>query len=55
MWRTIGAVHDVPPLTYLPHAVFTYADPTLSVLCGITGFKVEKTGPVAAVTVPDAQ
>ncbi|MFE7388954.1 Na+/H+ antiporter NhaC family protein [Streptomyces sp. NPDC057582] len=51
----MGAVLGVPTLSYLPHAVFNYASPALSVLYGMTGFKIEKTAPVAADTEPDAQ
>jgi NhaC family Na+:H+ antiporter len=39
----------------VPHAVFASAGPSLSVLYGITGFKIEKTGPVVADTEPDAR
>ncbi|MFI6940494.1 Na+/H+ antiporter NhaC [Streptomyces sp. NPDC050418] len=39
----MGAVLGVPTLSYLPYAVFNYASPALSVLYGITGFKIEKT------------
>jgi NhaC family Na+:H+ antiporter len=35
----------VPTLSYVPYAAFNYASPALSVLNGITGFKVEKTHP----------
>ncbi|MEV0095026.1 Na+/H+ antiporter NhaC [Streptomyces sp. NPDC050738] len=38
----MGAVLGVATLSYLPYAVFNYASPALSVLYGITGFKVEK-------------
>ncbi|MCW6008283.1 Na+/H+ antiporter NhaC [Micromonospora sp. CPCC 205371] len=45
-WNSCGAfmaaVLGVPTLSYLPYAVFNYASPTLSVLYGVTGFKVEK-------------
>jgi len=34
----------VSAFRYLPFAVFCYASPALSVLYGITGFKIEKTG-----------
>ncbi|MFJ8042512.1 Na+/H+ antiporter NhaC [Kitasatospora sp. NPDC096147] len=42
----MGAVLGVPVLSYLPYAIFNYASPALSVLYGITGFKIEKTEPV---------
>ncbi|MGW0288311.1 hypothetical protein ACWDXT_35225 [Streptomyces sp. NPDC003236] len=35
-------------LRYPPYALFEYASPVLSVLHGISGFKIEKTGPVMA-------
>ncbi|MGW3742520.1 hypothetical protein ACWD62_18330 [Streptomyces sp. NPDC005146] len=35
-------------LRYPPYAVFEYASPVLSVLHGISSFKIEKTGPVMA-------
>jgi NhaC family Na+:H+ antiporter len=45
-WNSCGAfmaaVLGVPTLSYLPYAIFNYASPTLSVLYGVTGFKVEK-------------
>jgi NhaC family Na+:H+ antiporter len=45
-WNSCGAfmaaVLGVPTLSYLPYAVFNYASPGLSVLYGVTGFKVEK-------------
>ena len=41
----MGAVLGVPTLSYLPYCVFNYASPALSVLYGITGFKVERLGP----------
>jgi NhaC family Na+:H+ antiporter len=45
-WNSCGAfmsaVLGVPTLNYLPFAVFNYASPALSVLYGVTGFKVEK-------------
>jgi Na+:H+ antiporter, NhaC family len=43
----MGAVLGVPTLSYLPYCVFNYASPALSVLYGITGFRIEKTGPVS--------
>jgi len=49
-WNSCGAfmaaVLGVPTLSYLPFSVFNYASPALSVLYGITGFKIEKTEPV---------
>ncbi|MGQ4388009.1 Na+/H+ antiporter NhaC [Streptomyces sp. SAS_270] len=39
----MGAVLGVATLSYVPYAVFNYASPALSVLYGITGFKIEKT------------
>ncbi|GAA1559185.1 Na+/H+ antiporter NhaC family protein [Kribbella sancticallisti] len=51
-WNSCGAfmsaVLGVPTLLYLPYCVFNIASPALSVLYGITGFKIEKTDPVAA-------
>ena len=38
----MGAVLGVPTLSYLPYSVFNYASPGLSVLYGITGFRIEK-------------
>ncbi|HET6860744.1 MAG TPA: Na+/H+ antiporter NhaC [Streptomyces sp.] len=43
----MGAVLGVPTLSYLPYSVFNYASPGLSVLYGITGFKIEKIPPAA--------
>jgi Na+:H+ antiporter, NhaC family len=43
----MGAVLGVSAFRYLPFAVFCYASPLLSVLYGITGFKIEKAGPPA--------
>jgi hypothetical protein len=40
----MGAVLGVSAFRYLPFAIFCYASPALSVLYGITGFKIEKTG-----------
>ncbi|MEV0273731.1 Na+/H+ antiporter NhaC [Hamadaea sp. NPDC050747] len=40
----MGAVLGVPVLSYLPYAIFNYASPALSVLYGITGFRIEKAG-----------
>jgi Na+:H+ antiporter, NhaC family len=44
----MGAVLGVSAFRYLPFAVFCYASPALSVLYGITGFKIEKTPPTEA-------
>lgn len=41
----MGAVLGVSAFRYLPFAVFCYASPALSVLYGVTGFRIEKTGP----------
>jgi Na+:H+ antiporter, NhaC family len=43
----MGATLGVSTLLYLPWAVFCYASPALSVLYGVTGFKIEKVEPVA--------
>jgi Na+:H+ antiporter, NhaC family len=43
----MGAVLGVPTLRYLPYCFFNYVSPGLSVLYGFTGFKVERTEPVA--------
>jgi NhaC family Na+:H+ antiporter len=50
----MGAVLGVATLSYLPYAIFNYASPALSVLYGITGFRVERTGPVVEESVPGA-
>jgi Na+:H+ antiporter, NhaC family len=46
-WNSCGAfmaaVLGVPTLSYLPYAIFNYASPILSVLYGVTGFKIERT------------
>jgi NhaC family Na+:H+ antiporter len=42
----MGATLGVSTLLYLPYAIFCYASPALSVLYGITGFKIEKVEPV---------
>jgi NhaC family Na+:H+ antiporter len=42
----MGAVLGVATLSYLPYAIFNYASPALSVLYGITGFRIERTDPV---------
>jgi NhaC family Na+:H+ antiporter len=41
----MGAVLGVATLSYLPFALFNIASPVLSVIYGITGFKVVKTEP----------
>ncbi|MBO0517462.1 Na+/H+ antiporter NhaC family protein, partial [Streptomyces beijiangensis] len=41
----MGAVLGVPTLSYVPYAIFNYASPILSVIYGITGFKIEKLAP----------
>jgi NhaC family Na+:H+ antiporter len=43
----MGAVLGVSTLAYLPYAIFNYASPLLSVLYGITGFRIEKIEPGA--------
>ncbi|MET8519213.1 Na+/H+ antiporter NhaC [Nocardioides sp. NPDC004968] len=43
----MGATLGVSTLLYLPYAVFCYASPALSVLYGITGFKIENVEPTA--------
>ncbi len=42
----MGATLGVSTLLYLPYAVFCYASPILSVLYGVTGFKIERIDPV---------
>jgi Na+:H+ antiporter, NhaC family len=42
----MGATLGVSTLLYLPYCVFNIASPALSVLYGITGFRIEKTEPV---------
>jgi NhaC family Na+:H+ antiporter len=48
-WNSCGAymsaVLGVSTLLYLPFAIFNYVSPLLSVLYGITGFKIEKIAP----------
>jgi NhaC family Na+:H+ antiporter len=48
-WNSCGAFMaatlGVSTLLYLPYAVFCYASPALSVLYGVTGFRIEKVGP----------
>ena len=41
----MGATLGVSTLLYLPYAVFCYASPGLSVLYGVTGFRIEKIEP----------
>ena len=41
----MGATLGVSTLLYLPYAVFCYASPALSVLYGVTGFKIERVEP----------
>ena len=43
----MGATSGVSTLLYLPYAVFCYASPALSVLYGVTGFRIEKIPPTA--------
>ena len=38
----------VPTLLYLPYAIFCYASPTLSVLYGATGYRIERLEPTPA-------
>ena len=45
----MGAVLGVSALRYAPFAIFCIASPVLSVLYGITGFKIERTGPPPSV------
>src|SRR3712207_2527604 len=49
-WNSCGAFMaatlGVSTFLYLPWAVFCYASPALSVLYGVTGFKIEKMEPV---------
>ena len=52
----MGAVLGVSAFKYLPFAIFNIASPVLSVLYGMTGFKIEKTGkPSTARPGDDAQ
>jgi len=48
-WNSCGAfmaaVLGVATLTYLPWAIFCIASPVLSVLYGVTGFRIEKIQP----------
>jgi NhaC family Na+:H+ antiporter len=44
----MGAVLGVSALQYLPYALFNIASPSLSVLYGFTGFKVERLTPATA-------
>ena len=49
-WNSCGAfmaaVLGVPTLVYLPYCFFNLASPVLSVLYGVTGFKIEKVPPI---------
>ena len=49
-WNSCGAfmaaVLGVPTLVYLPYCFFNIASPVLSVLYGVTGFKIEKVPPI---------
>ncbi len=48
-WNSCGAFMaatlGVSTFLYLPYAVFCYASPALSVLFGVTGFRIEKVAP----------
>ena len=44
----MGAVLGVSAFRYFPFAIFCYASPALSVLYGITGFKIERIRPSGA-------
>lgn len=41
----MGATLGVSTLLYLPYAIFCYASPILSMLYGVTGFKIERIDP----------
>ena len=43
----MGAVLGVPTLLYLPYCFFNIASPLLSVMYGITGFRIERVEPIA--------
>jgi NhaC family Na+:H+ antiporter len=43
----MAAVLGVPTLAYMPFAFFNIFSPFLSVMYGVTGFKVERTAPPA--------
>jgi len=43
----MGVTLGVSTLLHLPYAVLCYASPTLSVLHGVTGFRIEKTDPTS--------
>ncbi|MGN0064622.1 MAG: Na+/H+ antiporter NhaC family protein [Nocardioides sp.] len=49
-WNSCGAFMSatlgVGTLLYLPYAVFCYASPALSVLYGVTGFRIERVEPI---------
>jgi Na+:H+ antiporter, NhaC family len=47
----MAAVLGVPTLLYLPYCVFNIASPLLSVVYGITGFKIEKIEPLVEPTI----
>jgi NhaC family Na+:H+ antiporter len=51
----MGAVLGVSALRYAPFAIFCIASPVLSVLYGITGFKIERTAPAPPAQRPPAQ
>jgi NhaC family Na+:H+ antiporter len=44
----MGAVLGVPTLSYAVYAIFNWMSPLLSVLYGVTGFKIEKVEPTEA-------
>ncbi|GGN72887.1 tyrosine transporter [Actinoplanes lobatus] len=49
----MGATLGVSTLLYLPYAIFCYASPALSVLYGITGFKIERVEPAVVDPSPE--
>jgi NhaC family Na+:H+ antiporter len=51
----MGAVLGVSALQYLPYALFNIASPTLSVLYGFTGFRVERLEPATTAASPEEQ
>jgi len=47
----MAAVLGISTLSYLPFAVFNYVAPVLSVIYGITGFKIVRTTPLEETAV----
>lgn len=58
-WNSCGAFMavtlGVPTLLYFPYAIFNLASPILSLLYGITGFKIERMPPAADPMLADVE